>query len=185
MSKNRSFSSETSDRYAAALYELSNEKSELETIEQNTMQMLNLYNLNKDLKNFITNPTYTTETQLLAIDKISEAMKFSKTFKNFMSLLVLKRRIFFLEKIIQSFINLTLRKKGKLSAKLTSSKKLSNVEIKNISKDLSETLNKDITINYEIDESLIGGIKVQIGSLMIDSSIKNKLKHLESTMLER
>ena len=81
--------------------------------------------------------------------------------------------------------NLTLRKKGKLSAKLISSKKLSNVEIENISKDLSETLNKDITINYEIDESLIGGIKVQIGSLMIDSSIKNKLKHFESIMLER
>ena len=72
-----------------------------------------------------------------------------------------------------------------MSAKFISSKKLSNVEIENISKDLSETLNKDITINYEIDESLIGGIKVQIGSLMIDSQIKNKLKHFESIMLER
>ena len=169
MSKNKSFSTETSDRYAAALYELSEENSELEIIEDNTS---------------ITNPTYSIEIQINAINKISSIMKFSNTFKNFLSLLVVKRRIFFLEKVIKSFLNLAMKRKGKISGKLISSKKLSNEEVKNISKELSDSINSQITFDYELDESLIGGLKIQIGSLMIDSSIKNKLKKYEQLMLE-
>ena len=111
-------------------------------------------------------------------------MKFSNTFKNFLSLLVVKRRIFFLEKVIKSFLNLAMKRKGKISGKLISSKKLSNEEVKNISKELSDSINSQITFDYELDESLIGGLKIQIGSLMIDSSIKNKLKKYEQLMLE-
>ncbi len=184
MSKNKSFSAETSDRYAAALYELSEENSELEIIEGNTSKMLSLYHASKELKNFITNPTYSIEIQINAINKISSIMKFSNTYKNFLSLLVVKRRIFFLEKIIQSFLNLAMKRKGKISGKLISSKKLSNDEVKNISKELSDSINGQITFDYELDESLIGGLKIQIGSLMIDSSIKNKLKKYEQLMLE-
>ena len=81
MSKNKSFSAETSDRYAAALYELSEENSELEIIEGNTSKMLSLYHASKELKNFITNPTYSIEIQINAINKISSIMKFSNTYK--------------------------------------------------------------------------------------------------------
>ena len=41
-----------------------------------------------------------------------------------------------------------------------------------------------VTFNHTVDENLIGGLKVQIGSLMVDTSIKNKLKKYEQTMLE-
>ena len=41
-----------------------------------------------------------------------------------------------------------------------------------------------ITLDYKVDENLIGGLKIQIGSLMVDTSIKNKLKKYEQIMLE-
>ena len=184
MSTNSSFSSETSSRYAKAIFELAKEKNELDSIENNFKNLLELYNSNLDLKYFIQNPTHTFTNQLKVINTISEKMQFSKILKNFLSVLVKKRRIFFLKKIILSFLKLSSIKRGELNAKLISSKDLSNEELKNVSSELSKTTGSEISFDYQVDKDLIGGFKMQIGSLMIDTSIKNKLKKYKQTMLE-
>jgi F-type H+-transporting ATPase subunit delta len=185
MSSNKSFSTETSDRYAKAAFELAQENNEIENLENEIKDLSNFYDTDSEFVNFIMNPTQSIENQLNVIKKISEIMKFSKTLKNFLSLLVVKRRIFFLKKIMKSFLNLTAIKRGELSAKLISSKNLSNEELKEISSELSKVINSEINFDYKMDQSLIGGFKMQIGSLMIDTSIKNKLKKYEQLMLEK
>ena len=184
MSSNKSFSTETSDRYAKAVFELAQENNEIENLENEIKDLSNFYDTDSEFVNFIMNPTQSIENQLNVIKKISEIMKFSKTLNNFLSLLVVKRRIFFLKKIMKSFLNLTAIKRGELSAKLISSKNLSNEELKEISSELSKVINSEINFDYKMDQSLIGGFKMQIGSLMIDTSIKNKLKKYEQKMLE-
>jgi len=89
-----------------------------------------------------------------------------------------------LKKIIKSFLKLVSIKKGEVNATLISSKKLSSVEIESINKELSSAIGSSIVFDYKIDENLIGGFKVQIGSLMVDTSIKNKLKKYEKLMLK-
>ena len=111
-------------------------------------------------------------------------MNFSKTLKDFLSILVVKRRIFFLEKIILSFLKLVAIDKGHVTAQLTSSKKLSSVELENLSNELSTAIGSKISFDYKVDQDLIGGFKMQVGSLMVDTSIKNKLKKYEQIMLE-
>ena len=184
MSANKSFSSETANRYALALYELANENLELEAVEKNVNELLKIYNTSEDLKNFIKNPTQSQLTQLEILDKMSAQMNFSKIIKNFLSVLVIKRRIFFINKIFLNFLSLASKQRGELKASLVSSKNLTSEELKNLSKDLSKTMGAPIALDYEVDENLIGGLKMQIGSLMIDTSIKNKLKKYEQTMLE-
>ena len=185
MSSNKSFSTETSNRYARALFELSSENSELDLVEKNLKELLNIYNSNTELENFIKNPTHSFIAQLNVIDKLSTIMNFSKNLKIFLSVLVKKRRIFFLKKIIISFLKLASTKRGVLNASLTSSKDLSKDELDNISKELSKSVGSSISFKYKVDNNLIGGLKIQIGSLMIDTSIKNKLKKYEQLMLER
>ena len=185
MSSNKSFSTETSDRYAKAVFELAQENNEIENLENEIKDLSNFYDTDSEFVNFIMNPTQSIENQLNVIKKMSEIMKFSKTLKNFLSLLVVKRRIFFLKKIMKSFLNLTAIKRGELSAKLISSKNLSNEELKEISSELSKVINSEINFDYKMDQSLIGGFKMQIGSLMIDTSIKNKIKKYEQLMLEK
>ena len=92
--------------------------------------------------------------------------------------------LFFLEKIINSFSNLLSKNKGELKAKLTSSKELSLEEQKKIQNELSKDFKSQLKIDYKYDPSLIGGLVIQVGSVMIDTSIKNKLKKLEKSMLE-
>ena len=111
-------------------------------------------------------------------------MNLSQIIKNFLSLLVIKRRIFFINKIFIKFLSLASKKRGELKALLVSSKNLTSEELENLNKDLSQTIGTSIAFDYKVDENLIGGLKMQIGSLMIDTSIKNKLKKYEQTMLE-
>jgi F-type H+-transporting ATPase subunit delta len=184
VSSNKSFSSETANRYALALYEFAKENSEIEAVEKDIRELLAAYNNSEDLKNFIKNPTQSQSSQLEILNKICTQMNLSKIIKNFLSILVTKRRIFFLNTIILNFLSLVSKKKGELKASLISSKNLTNEELKSLNTELFQSIGTSVTFNYKVDETLIGGLKLQIGSLMIDTSIKNKLKKYEQIMLE-
>ena len=63
-------------------------------------------------------------------------------------------------------------------------KELSNEEIAKITEELTKNFSSKIKLNYKHDESLIGGLVVQVGSTMVDTSIKNKLQQIENRMIE-
>ena len=184
MSANKSFSIEASERYSRALFEVAQEASDLEKIENDIKNFASLMNNSLEIKNFIHNPTQSKENQNNVIKLLAEKLNFSKNLKNFMFLLIEKRRIFFIAKIIDSFLKLCSQKRGEVKASLISSKELSEVEIENISKDLSSSMGSTIKFDYKVDKELIGGLKLQLGSYMIDTSIKNKLNKYEKKMLE-
>ena len=115
---------------------------------------------------------------------MSEKLNFAKNLINFFFLLIEKRRIFFVSKILDSYLRLCLKKRGEIKASLISSKELTETELESISKDLSLSMGSTIKFNYKIDKELIGGLKLQLGSFMIDTSIKSKLKKIEQKMLE-
>ena len=89
MSSKKSFSSETANRYALALYELAQEKSELHNVEKDITEFLATYNNNEELKNFVKNPTQSQLNQLAVLNKISAEMNLTKIVKNFLSILVI------------------------------------------------------------------------------------------------
>ena len=184
MSTNKSFSSETSERYARALYEVGKDINELEKIEGDIKNFKSLLESNSEILNFIQNPTHGIETQNNALNIISEKLDFTKNLKNFFLLLIKKRRMFFAKKIADTFLKLCSNKRGEIKASLISSKELSSNELENISKELSLSMGSKIKFDYKVDQSLIGGLKLQLGSFMIDTSIKNKLKKYEQRMLE-
>ena len=184
MSTNKSFSIETSERYSRALFEVSKEANELEKVETDVKNFQSLHEGSLELKNFIENPTHTIETQNKILNLLSEKLVFSKNLKNFFLLLIEKRRIFFVKKIIDSFLKLCSKKRGEIKASLISSKELTSSELESISKELSLSMGSTIKFDYKVDKDLIGGLKLQLGSFMIDTSIKNKLKKYEQRMLE-
>ena len=183
MSSNLSFSVSTSNSYALALYELAKETSELERIEKEVKDLKQLLVENKDFRNMTCNPTIGKNAQGNAIKKISDFLNFSKTFKNFLGLVASKGRILFLDKIIESFLKIIATSKGQLTAKLVSAKNLSKKEIELIQNDFAKYLEKELDITYEYNPNLIGGFTIQIGSIMFDTSLKNKLNRLQKLMV--
>ena len=184
MSTNKSFSSETSERYSRALFEISNESNELDKTESDIKIFKSLINSSSEIQNFIKDPTQSIEQQKKVISVLSENLSFSKNLQNFFLLLIQKRRIFFVTKIFESFLKLCSKKRGEFKASLISSKELSQTELEQMSKDLSQSMGATLKFEYKVDKELIGGLKLQLGSFMIDTSIKNKLKKFEQLMIE-
>ena len=184
MSANKSFSTETSERYSRALFEVAKESSELDKVENEVKNLLSLYNSSRDVQNFLKNPTKSINLQNQALHIISEKLGFSKNLKNFFLLLIKKRRIFFIEKISENFLKICSKHRGEVKAHLISSKELSQSEINEISKELSKSVGLTLKFDYQFNKGLIGGLRLQLGSFMIDTSIKNKLKKFEQAMLE-
>ena len=115
----------------------------------------------------------------------SEVTKILKEqIKKFLGFLTIKNRLFFLNQIIDSFLNLVSRSKGELKAKLLSSKELSKAELEKIRSELSKDFQSPIKIDYKYDPNLIGGLIIQVGSVMVDTSIKTKLRQLQKNMIE-
>ena len=184
LSKDTGFSITSAERYSLALFELSEENNLLSQIEDQSSSILNLIDQSEDFSNLIKDPTTSQEDLLKVINTISENNKFDSLFKNFLSFLIQKRRFFFIERILKSFIEICSRKRGELKAELKSAKQLSNEEIVKITEELTKNFSSKIKLNYKHDESLIGGLVVQVGSTMVDTSIKNKLQQIENRMIE-
>ena len=184
MSSKSTFTNLTSKSYALALYELSKENAELDKVESEMRSLNKLLNESSDFKEIISNPTISKDDKRNVIFKIADHNNFSKTLKKFLGFVTIKNRLFFLGKIIESFLNLVSNNKGELKAKLVSSKKLSIEEQKRIQNELSKDLKSSLNIDYKYDPDLIAGLIIQVGSVMVDTSIKTKLKKLEKNMIE-
>jgi len=184
LSKNKGFSITSADRYSLALYELASENNILSQVEDQSLSILSLISSSKDFSNLIKDPTNNQEDLLKVLDNISNDNKFENLLKNFLSFLITKRRFFYVEQILKSFIETCSKKRGELKAELKSAKELSRDEISKITDELTKNFSSKIKLNYKHDQSLIGGLVVQVGSTMVDTSIKNKLQQIENRMIE-
>ena len=184
MSSKSTFSNSTSKSYALALYELSKENSEVDNIENEIKSLGQLLKKSPDFKEMILSPTISKEDKKNVIFTIAEKNNFSQNLKKFLGFVTFKNRLFYLSNIIESFLNLVSKSKGELKGKLISSKKLSQEELRKIQNELSKDFKSSLNLDYIHDPDLIAGLKIQIGSVMIDTSMKTKLKKLEKNMLE-
>ena len=184
MSSKSNFSDSTSKSYALALYQLAKESSELDKVEEGIKSLSKLLKDSPDFKEAILNPTIAKEDKQHVLLSIADKNNFSNTLKKFLGFIAIKNRLFFLNKICSAFLNLISINRGELKAKIVSSKKLSLEEQQKIEKELSKDFKSSLKIDYEYNPDLIAGLKIQIGSIMIDTSIKSKLKKLEKNMVE-
>ena len=175
MSDKNRFSDSSAKSYSQALYELASEEKKLNEVEEHTISIIKLISQSEDFNLLIKDPTNKQKDQLNIINIIFEKFNLNTLLKKFLNFLVIKRRFFYVEKILKDFVMTCSKNRGEISAKLTVAKELNENEISKIKNDLSQTFGSDIKLNYNYDPDLIGGLIMQVESIMIDTSIKNKL----------
>ena len=183
MSKDKKFSDTAASRYSLAFYELAEEKKYVQEIEDQSSALIKLVDESKDFELLVRNPTNKKEDQINIINKISEHYNFNILLKNFLCFLIEKRKLFFLQNILRNFMDICSQKRGEVKARLVTAKQLNEDEVNKIKNELSKDFTNKVKLDYKYDPSLIGGLVIQVGSVMIDTSIKNKLKQLENKMI--
>ena len=184
MSDKNRFSDSSAKSYSQALYELAFEEKNLNDVEKNVISLLRLISQSEDFNSLIKDPTNKQENQLNVINIIFEKFNLNNLLKKFLNFLVIKRRFFYVEKILRDFLTICSKNRGEISAKLIVAKELNENQINKIKNDLSKNFSSDVKLNYNYDPDLIGGLIMQIESVMIDTSIKNKLQKIENKMIE-
>ena len=184
MSDKNRFSDSSAKSYSQALYELATEEKKLNEVEEHTISIIKLISQSEDFNSLIKDPTNKQEDQLNVINLIFEKFNLNNLLKKFLNFLVMKRRFFYVEKILKDFVTICSKNRGEISAKLTVAKELNENEINKIKNDLSQNFGADVKLNYNYDPDLIGGLIMQVESVMIDTSIKNKLQKIETKMIE-
>ena len=170
-------------RYAAALYQLAINSKQVDPI----LQELNLFNElieeNEQLQKLVYSPVFGSDEKSAAITQLLRKAKAKDLVVQFVGTIAKNGRLFAIKEIISAFNKEVETKRGKVSAEVVSAIPLDEKRIAQIHKSiLSISGAKDVSLKMRVDSSLIGGLVIRIGSRMIDTSLKTKLKRLEVAM---
>ena len=184
MSEPASISSGIAVRYAQAVIELAQNQDQLDKIESDIQDLTEALAKSTGLASLINSPVYSRDAQSKAILAIAVKMNLTKTICNTLGLMASKRRLFVLPSLLERLSGLIANHKGELSVEVTSAKALTKAQSENLSKMISAREGKTVKINATVDEDIIGGLVVKVGSKMIDTSIQSKLNSLQNVMKE-
>jgi len=184
VSGNASFSHGIAGRYATALFEIAKEDKAIATVEKDLDALDAALSDSADLQSLIASPIYSREEQAGAMAALGKKMKLSKSVTNTIGLMASKRRLFALPAFVASVKSLIAAERDEIMAEVTSAKALTKTQSDKLAATLKKRFGKDIKINATVDESIIGGLIVKVGSKMIDSSIASRLANLQKAMKE-
>ncbi|HSF94112.1 MAG TPA: F0F1 ATP synthase subunit delta [Thermohalobaculum sp.] len=176
--------SSAAGRYANALFELASEGDALSQTEQDMEALGQALEASDDLRNLLGSPIYTREDQARAMAAVAEAMNLSTLVRNVVALMASKRRLFVLGDVIEIFAMLMAEHRGEVTAEVTAARALSKAQQTALAKSLKAAIGREVKLNLAVDEGIIGGLVVKVGSKMIDTSIRSKLASLQNAMRE-
>ncbi len=171
-----------SDRYGSALYDLASEKKCIDEILNDFATVEKIMKESSDLRNIIKSPLVNSEEKLNILLKIFDGFNFNNLTTTFLKVLDNNKRISNLSTIILQFKKINSEKRGDIAADVTSANELSEDEKNNITNQLKNNLGQKLSLNFDVDKDIIGGLIVKVGSKMIDTSIANKINKLKIAM---
>ena len=178
-----SVSSGLSGRYAKAIYELAEEKKILTNIVDDFVRLKKLLEDSDSFTSLINSPAISKSDKKNLILKILNKAKAQKLTIKFFGTLANNGRLILINEVIDDFLSEVSRINNEVKAEVTSPFELDQDQQKQVVSAISESTGiKKIILSTSVDESLIGGLIVKIGSKMIDNSLKTKLNRLETAM---
>jgi F-type H+-transporting ATPase subunit delta len=184
VSETASMSTGIASRYAAAIFELAKDGKALATLEKDIDALDAALDTSADLRTMISSPLILREDQEKAIEAIAAKMGLSTLARNALGLMATKRRLFVLPQLIAQLRERIATEKGEVTAEVVSAVALTKEQTASLIATLKKRVGKDVKLKTTVDESLIGGLVVKLGSTMIDTSIRAKLAGLKNAMKE-
>lgn len=170
------------ERYGVALFDLADERKELDAVARDLQALRALLRESADLRRLIRSPVLSREEQGKAIIAIAQQAGLAPLTRNFLGLLARNRRLFALPEIIGGFLSRLAERRGEVTAQVLAAQDLSPAQRAAVDEQLRKAVGRKVAIDVQIDPSLLGGLVVKVGSRMIDASLKSKLHRLQLAM---
>ena len=171
-------------RYATALFELARESNAIDRVQSDLKFFDALIADNPDLMRLVRSPVFAADEQEKALGAVLEKAGISGVAANFLRVVTSNRRLFAVRDMIRGFNKLVAAHKGEVTAQVTVAEQLNDTRMNDIRAALREVTGKDVQVDVTVDPSIIGGLKVKLGSRMVDASLRTKLNSIKIAMKE-
>jgi F-type H+-transporting ATPase subunit delta len=171
-----------SDRYAAALYDLAAEKKLVDPVLEDLSNLKNMLKDNKELSLVIKSPLITSIDKLNIFESLLKKINANELTSTFLKVIQKNKRFSNLASIITQFMNINSQKRGDVLADITSADELNDEQKNNITNQLKSILGDKLSLSFDVDKNIMGGLIVKVGSKMIDTSLANKINKLKIAM---
>ena len=171
-------------RYATALFELANDEKVVEQVQADLKTFDAMVASSPDLTRLVRSPVFSADDQAKALAAVLDKAGITGIAANFLRVVASNRRLFAVRDIIRGFNTLVAKHKGEVTAEVTVAEPLNDARMAEIRDALKQVTAKDVTIDVTVDPSIIGGLKVKVGSRMVDASLRTKLNSIKFAMKE-
>lgn len=169
-------------RYAAALFDLADERHELDAVAGDLRELRTMLHESVDLGRLLRSPVVSREDQAKAIAALTERAGLSKLTRDFLAVVAANRRLFAAPAMIEGYLNKLAERRGEVTAEVTTAQPLSETQQNTLGEQLRRAVGRRVTIALKVDPGLLGGMIVKVGSRMIDGSLKSRLHRLQLAM---
>ena len=169
-------------RYAAALFELADERKRLDEVASDLRELKDMIGASADLHRLVMSPVLTRAEQGAAMAALLDKAGASDLTRNFVGLVARNRRLFVLPEMIDAYLATLAARRGEVTADVTAAAKLSEGQMTALAEALRKVVGAKVSIDLSVDPALIGGLVVKVGSRLFDSSLRTKLQKLELAM---
>ncbi len=174
--------SESARRYANALFELAVETGQLDAAAADMAGLRDVLEGSQPLRLALASPVVSAAEKSGVLKALGDKAKISATTHNFLGVLAQNGRAYELLAVARAFDDLVAKHKGLLTAEVASAAPLSDAQTDALKAALKSAYGRDVAVRAEVRPELIGGLVVNVGSRMFDSSIKTKLAGLAAAM---
>ena len=166
-------------RYAQSLFELTIENGNLAKVEADLKSLKAMIADSADLRRLIASPAFSAEDKGKGLVAVAVKAQFDMLTTKFLGLVAANGRTGDLLGAISAFVELSAKHRGVVTAEVVSAAALSPTQLKGVQAALAEALGKTPEVSTRVDPSLLGGLKVRVGSRLFDASLRSKLDSLK------
>ncbi len=180
-------SSEVSRRYAKALFDIAKEKALEQKMFQEVSSLLEILKSNNDFKKLFESPVLSSKDQKALIEEVFsekgvDKIKVSNDILKFLKVMASNRRLKILFSAFYSFLNMVKAMHQEVNVKVTSAVPMNEKILQQVKNILLSRTKKQVKIISHVDKDIIGGIMLQVGSNLIDASIKSKILKINNVI---
>jgi F-type H+-transporting ATPase subunit delta len=170
------------ERYAAALFDLADERHALDEVAGDLRELRTMLQNSGDLARLLRSPVLSRDEQGKAIAALAEQAGMSNLTRDFLGVVARNRRLFAVPAMIEAYLRRLAERRGEVTAEVTVAQPLSDARRAALTEQLRRAVGARVAVDVRVDPALLGGMIVKVGSRMVDASLSSRLQRLRLAM---